>query len=145
MILAAILKTKGGSVVSVTPASRISDVIKVLAEKRIGAVLVCDEQHQLEGILSERDIVRTLADHASATFDMTAEQLMTRSLKVASPETTVAQAMEMMTDGRFRHLPVLASGKLVGLVSIGDVVKARLSQQEHEVDSLKAYVTGAVS
>jgi CBS domain-containing protein len=64
---------------------------------------------------------------------------------VASPETTVAQAMEMMTDGRFRHLPVLAGGKLVGLVSIGDVVKARISQQEHEVDSLKAYVTGAVS
>ena len=95
--------------------------------------------------MSERDIVRTLADHASATFDMTAEQLMTRSLKIASPETTVAQAMEMMTDGRFRHLPVLAGGKLVGLVSIGDVVKARLSQQEHEVDSLKAYVSGAVA
>jgi CBS domain-containing protein len=145
MILAAILKSKGASVLSVTPATRISDVIKVLAEKRIGAVLVCDEQHQLEGILSERDIVRTLADHASATFDMTAEQLMTRSLKIASPETTVAQAMEMMTDGRFRHLPVLAGGKLVGLVSIGDVVKARLSQQEHEVDSLKAYVSGAVA
>ena len=145
MILAAILKSKGASVLSVTPATRISDVIKVLAEKRIGAVLVCDEQHQLEGILSERDIVRTLADHASATFDMTAEQLMTRSLKIASPETTVAQAMEMMTDGRFRHLPVLAGGKLVGLGSIGDVVKARLSQQEHEVDSLKAYVSGAVA
>ena len=145
MILAAILKSKGASVLSVTPATRISDVIKVLAEKRIGAVLVCDEANGLEGILSERDIVRTLADHAGATFDMMAEQLMTRSLKVASPETTVAEAMEMMTDGRFRHLPVLAGGKLVGLVSIGDVVKARLSQQEHEVDSLKAYVTGAVS
>jgi CBS domain-containing protein len=145
MILAAILKSKGSSVLSVTPSTRISDVIKMLAEKRIGAVLVCDEAHQLEGILSERDIVRTLADHAGATFDMTAEELMTRSLKVASPETTVAQAMEMMTDGRFRHLPVLAGGKLVGLVSIGDVVKARISQQEHEVDSLKAYVTGAVS
>jgi CBS domain-containing protein len=138
MILAAILKTKGGSVVSVTPASRISDVIKVLAEKRIGAVLVCDEQHQLEGILSERDIVRTLADHASATFDMTAEQLMTRSLKVASPETTVAQAMEMMTDGRFRHLPVLASGKLVGLVSIGDVVPESLRNRRRLLEAALA-------
>jgi CBS domain-containing protein len=144
MILAAILKSKGASVLSVTPATRISDVIKMLAEKRIGAVLVC-EAGQVAGILSERDIVRTLDEHAGATFEMTAEQLMTRSPKMASPETTVAQAMEMMTDGRFRHLPVVVGGKLVGLVSIGDVVKARLSQQEHEVDSLKAYVTGAVS
>jgi CBS domain-containing protein len=144
MILAAILKSKGASVLSVTPSTRISDVIKMLAEKRIGAVLVC-EAGQVAGILSERDIVRTLDEHAGATFEMTAEQLMTRSPKMASPETTVAQAMEMMTDGRFRHLPVVVGGKLVGLVSIGDVVKARLSQQEHEVDSLKAYVTGAVS
>jgi CBS domain-containing protein len=144
MNLAAILKSKGGSILSVAPATRISDVIKMLAEKRIGAVLVCDADDRLAGILSERDIVRTLADHASATFDMTAEQLMTRSPKMTSPETTVAQAMEMMTDGRFRHLPVVEGGKLVGLVSIGDVVKARISQQEYEVDSLRAYVAGAV-
>ncbi len=145
MNLAAVLKSKGGLILSVTPGTRISDVIKMLAEKRIGAVLVCDADQRLAGILSERDIVRTLAEHAGATFEMTAEQLMTRSLKVTAPETTVAQAMEMMTDGRFRHLPVIEAGKLVGLVSIGDVVKARLSQQEHEVDSLKAYVTGAVA
>ena len=76
---------------------------------------------------------------------MTAAQLMTHSPKITAPETTVAQAMEIMTDGRFRHLPVVENGKLVGLVSIGDVVKARLSEQEHEVDSLRAYVTGAVA
>jgi CBS domain-containing protein len=76
---------------------------------------------------------------------MTAEQLMTPSPKITSPETTVAKAMEIMTDGRFRHLPVVEDGRLVGLVSIGDVVKARLSQQEHEVDSLRAYVTGGVA
>ncbi len=144
MNLAAILKSKGGSILSVGPATRISEVIKILADNRIGAVLVC-EGDQLAGILSERDIVRTLASYASATFEMTADQLMTRSPKMTSPETTVAEAMEMMTDGRFRHLPVVESGKLVGLVSIGDVVKARLSQQEHEVDSLRAYVSGGVS
>ncbi len=144
MNLSAILKTKGNSVLSVTPATRIADVIKLLAEKRIGAVLVCDAG-QLEGILSERDIVRTLATHAGATFEMTADKLMTRSPQVTSPGTTVAEAMEMMTDGRFRHLPVMEGGKLVGLVSIGDVVKARLSQQELEVDSLRAYVSGDVN
>jgi CBS domain-containing protein len=145
MNLAAILKSKGGSILSVAPMTRISEVIKILAEKRIGAVLVCDAEDRLIGILSERDIVRTIASQASATFDMTAEQLMTHSPKMTSPETTVAEAMEMMTDGRFRHLPIVEDGRLVGLVSIGDVVKARLSQQEHEVDSLRAYVSGAVA
>jgi CBS domain-containing protein len=144
MNLAAILKSKGGSILSVTPVTRISDVIGILAEKRIGAVIVVGAEGQMAGILSERDIVRTLAVHAAGTFDMTAEELMTRSPKMTSPETTVAEAMEMMTDGRFRHLPVIDAGKLVGLVSIGDVVKARLSQQEHEVDSLRAYVAGGV-
>lgn len=145
MKLSAILKSKGGLILSVPPDARISDVIKLLAEKRIGAVLVTGENGRLEGILSERDIVRTLAAHASATFDMTADELMTRSPKVTSPETTVAVAMEMMTDGRFRHLPVMEHGKLVGLVSIGDVVKARLEQQEMEVDSLRTYVAGGVA
>jgi len=145
MKLSAILKIKGGSVLSVGPATRIADVIKLLAEKRIGAVLVTDDDGRLEGILSERDIVRTLAIRAAETFDMTADELMTRAPKVTSPETTVAEAMEMMTDGRFRHLPVVHGGKLVGLVSIGDVVKARISQQELEVDSLRAYVAGGVN
>ena len=145
MKLSAILKFKGGSVLSVTPPTTIADVIKLLAEKRIGAVLVTDADGHLEGILSERDIVRTLAIRAAATFDMTAAELMTRSPKVTSPDATVAEAMEMMTDGRFRHLPVMEGGKLVGLVSIGDVVKARISQQEMEVDSLRAYVSGGVN
>jgi CBS domain-containing protein len=145
MKLSAILKSKGGSILSVRPATRIADVIKLLAEKRIGAVLVTDADGKLEGILSERDIVRTLAEKAGATFEMTAEEMMTRSPKVTTPDATVAEAMELMTDGRFRHLPVMEGGKLVGLVSIGDVVKARISQQEMEVDSLRTYVSGGVS
>jgi CBS domain-containing protein len=144
MKLSAILKFKGGSILSVTPATLISDVIALLAEKRIGAVVVIDTDGKLVGILSERDIVRVLAAKAGAIFEMTADQLMTRSPKVTTPDTTVAVAMEMMTDGRFRHLPVVEGDRLVGLVSIGDVVKARLSQQEMEVDSLRAYVSGAV-
>ena len=145
MKLSGILKSKGSNVISVMPGTRIRDVITLLAEKRIGAVVVCDEDHRLRGILSERDIVRTLAAHSAATFDMAAGEIMTRGPKLATPHTTVAAAMEMMTEGRFRHLPVMEHDRLIGIVSIGDVVKARISQQEMEVDSLRAYVAGDVN
>jgi len=145
MKLAVILKNKPAPIISVKPENTITEVVKVLAEKRIGAVLVIDSAEKLVGILSERDIVRTLAKHAAGTFDMTASQLMTPNPTTTSPHNTVAEAMEIMSDGRFRHLPVVDNGKLVGLVSIGDVVKARIDQQEHEVDSLRAYVVGAVA
>src|SRR5271165_1610468 len=143
MTIAAILKHKGHEVADVAPTATIADVTKSLAERRIGAVLVRDAAHQVLGIVSERDIVAALAQHGARTLAMTATQLMTTTLKTAAPETTVAEAMAMMTEGRFRHLPVLQHGKLVGLVSIGDIVKARIMQQESEVDSLKAYVSGA--
>jgi CBS domain-containing protein len=144
MTLKAILKGKPADVFSVMPGTPISKVVDVLAEKRIGAVLVVDEGGRLQGILSERDIVRTLASRAADTLALTAANLMTKMPTTATPETTVVHAMELMTDGRFRHLPIIDNGALVGLVSIGDVVKARLMQQEHEVDSLRAYVAGAV-
>jgi CBS domain-containing protein len=107
-------------------------------------VLVVDEGGRLQGILSERDIVRNLASQAAGTLELMAADLMTKMPTTATPETSVVKAMELMTDGRFRHLPIIDNGALVGLVSIGDVVKARLMQQEHEVDSLRAYVAGAV-
>ncbi len=143
MTVAAILHAKGNSVASVTPELRIADVTHALAERRIGAVLVRDAAGQLLGIVSERDIVRRLALAGAATMDMTAAQLMTSLLHTVGPATTVAAAMALMTQSRVRHLPVLEQGRLVGLVSIGDVVKARLDQQAQEVDSLKAYVAGA--
>ena len=124
------------------PTQTIADVAQLLAAKRIGAVLVMDSARQLLGIVSERDIVKALAAHGSRVLDMTAGQLMTRNLQTARPQTTVPEAMAMMTEGRFRHVPVVENGALIGLVSIGDVVKARIMQQEHEVDSLKAYVVG---
>ncbi len=139
----AILKHKGYEVTTVDPAASIARVVSVLTEHRIGAVLVLDRAEQLLGIVSERDIVRCLAANGARTLDMTAGQLMTRALQIAHPETTVAEAMAMMTVGRFRHLPVIERDTLVGLISIGDVVKARIMEQEYEVDSLKAYVAGS--
>lgn len=142
MTIAAILKHKGSEIIHVAPTATIPDVAHVLAQKRIGAVLVLDSAGQLLGILSERDIARSLATNGARTLEMTATQLMTRAVHTARPETTVGEAMEMMTEHRVRHLPVLDRGALVGIVTIGDVVKARIMQQETEVDSLKAYVAG---
>jgi CBS domain-containing protein len=141
--VAAILKHKGYQVTTVSPTLSIDRVASVLAEHRIGAVLVVDSAGQLLGIVSERDIVRCLATNGARTLEMTAGQLMTRALQVAHPDTTVAEAMTRMTVGRFRHLPVMERDVLAGLISIGDVVKARIMEQEGEVDSLKAYVAGS--
>src|SRR3954454_14193327 len=106
----AILKHKGYQVTTIERTSAIARVVEVLAEHRIGAVLVTDRADQLLGIVSERDIVRCLAANGERTLEMTAGQLMTRALQMAHPETTVAEAMGMMTVGRFRHLPVMDSG-----------------------------------
>lgn len=141
--VAAILKHKGYQVTTVSPTVRISDVAALLSERRIGAALVMDAAEQLLGIVSERDIVRCLAANGARTLEMTAGQLMTRAVQVVHPDTTVAEAMRMMTAGRFRHLPVIDREALVGLISIGDVVKARIMQQDAEVESLTAYVAGS--
>ncbi len=143
MTLAGILKGKPAGSITIIPETRIDDVVKLLAEKSIGALPVMNATGGLLGILSERDIVRSLATKGAATLDMTASELMTASPTSATRHISVADAMEMMTNGRFRHLPIVEDGQLIGIVSIGDVVKARLSQQEYEVDSLRAYVAGA--
>ena len=140
--VAAILKHKGYQVTTIEPAATIAHVVDVLAELRIGAVLVIDRADQLLGIVSERDIMHSIAANGARTLEMTAGQVMTRTLQVAHPATNVAEAMTMMTIGRSRHLPVMDHDVLVGLISIGDVVKARIMEKESEADSLKAYVGG---
>jgi CBS domain-containing protein len=144
MTVAAILKHKGHDIASVSPKAKVPEVVAKLAEWRIGAVLVRDAANQLLGIVSERDIVRALARDGAAVLEMTAAQLMTSSLHTVSPSASVAEAMERMTQSRIRHLPVLEDGELVGMISIGDVVKVRMEQATQEVDSLKAYVAGSV-
>ncbi|MBU6418796.1 MAG: CBS domain-containing protein [Proteobacteria bacterium] len=143
MLIQAILKSKPPGFVSVTSDLPVSGVIDILAKKGIGAVLVV-ENGELIGILSERDVVRSLSRCAAQTLTLLAADLMTRKPITATPETTVEQAMEMMTEGHFRHLPIVEDGQLTGLVSIGDVVKARIDQSQHEVDTLRTYVSGSV-
>jgi CBS domain-containing protein len=142
--VAAILKHKGYQISTVDPTALVSEISQVLSDRRIGAVLVMDSTAQMLGIVSERDIVRSLAANGVRTLEMTAGQLMTRTVQVAHPDTTVDEAMQMMTKGRFRHLPVLDHDTLIGLISIGDVVKARIMHQDTVVESLTAYVAGSV-
>jgi CBS domain-containing protein len=140
--MAALLKRKPAALISVSPDTKIRDVVLVLAEKRIGAVVVQSANNDLLGILSERDVVRSLAANGTDTIDMVASQLMTRAPTTATPATSIFEAETLMTDGRFRHLPIVDGGKLIGVVSIGDVVAGLMDEQAHEVRSLRSYVTG---
>jgi CBS domain-containing protein len=139
--IAAVLKHKGTEVVEVGPRVRIADVVEILSARRIGAVVVRDASAQLLGIVSERDIIHALAANGPRALEMTAGQLMTRALRTATPHTTITEAMTMMTTGRFRHLPVVDHGELVGIVSIGDVVKSRIDELEAEHAQLQSYIT----
>jgi CBS domain-containing protein len=143
MTLKSILKHKTAGFIAVAPDARVSEVIATLAEKHIGAVMVTDHG-KLVGILSERDVVRSMAVQGAQTLDMPASALMTHNPSTATPDFTVEQAMSLMTEGRFRHLPIIENGELAGLVSIGDVVKAVIEQSQYEVESLRTYVAGAV-
>ena len=143
MVVSKILKNKGSEVVSVAPDDKTLSVARVLTERGIGAALVRDASGALLGIISERDIVRGMANQGQGTTQLPAEKLMTRDLVTVTPQTSVNEAMEVMTRRRVRHLPVLENGQLVGLVSIGDLVKARIDEVEHEAAELKAYVVSA--
>lgn len=143
MTIAAILRHKGNEVVSIAAAASVAAVADELTSRRIGAVVVLGEAGELLGILSERDVVHVVSRHGAAALSMTAEQVMTHSVHTIAPPTSIEEAMKMMTEGRFRHLPVVEEGRIVGIVSIGDVVKAQIMNQKEEVDSLRAYVTGA--
>ncbi|MSP01585.1 MAG: CBS domain-containing protein [Acetobacteraceae bacterium] len=143
MTIAAILKHKGHAIITVEATATVPDVSACLTENRIGAVLVMDRADQILGIVSERDIVRSIAANGARTLEMTAGQLMTRAVHLAHPEMTVEEAMRKMTIGRIRHLPVVHNDTVVGMVSIGDIVKSRIMRQDAEVDSMRAYIGGA--
>ena len=142
MTVRAILDTKGHQIESVEPDTRLSAAIKTLAERKIGAVLVMS-QGRVEGILSERDIVRVLGDRGAAVLDEPVSAVMTRKVVSCKQADTVAAIMEMMTSGKFRHLPVVEEGRVVGLISIGDIVKWRVREYEAEQEALREYIKTA--
>jgi CBS domain-containing protein len=137
MKIADVLLQKSRIVHSVRPWLTVGDVVDQLNRFAIGAVLVCDEQGGLRGIVSERDIVRGLGRHGVALLTQPLTEVMTQHVETTRPEESVARAMTRMTTGRYRHLPVVVDGRIVGLVSIGDLVKNRLTELELETGVLR--------
>ena len=143
MTVKAILRDKGDDIIAAAPGDTICDVAKVLGEKRIGALLVLDRERggdPIAGIVSERDIVRAIAQEGAGVLDKPVTHIMTRHVKRCSPADTVERVMEMMTEGRFRHLPVVEDGRLCGFISIGDVVRRRIGEVEAEARDVREYV-----
>lgn len=143
MTIQSILRQKGGDVFSVGPGEDATAIARALSQHRIGAALVRDVNGAVLGIVSERDIVRAVAREGAAALAHTARDLMTADLVTATPATSVAEALGLMTNHRCRHLPVMEEGRLAGMVSIGDLVKARIAEAEQEAENLRAFVTAA--
>ena len=143
MTVSIILAAKGREVVSVEPGTALSSVVALLAERRIGAVLILGVDRRIIGIVSERDIVRALAEHGAAALDNPVSRFMTRRVSTCTESETIASVMEQMTEGKFRHVPVVDQGRVVGIISIGDVVKHRLQQMERDSAALRDYILTA--
>ena len=136
------LDIKGRDVVAVSPDKSLLEVAQVLHEKRIGAVVVTSVEGRVAGIFTERDLVRAMAEKGGEVLDEPVSSIMTVSVQKCREETTVNQLMEMMSAGRFRHVPVEEGNRLVGIISIGDVVKSRIREVELEAEQIKAYIAG---
>jgi CBS domain-containing protein len=143
MTVSIILAAKGRDVVSVEPNATLSSAVALLAEKRIGALVVLGVDRRIVGILSERDIVRALAEHGTDTLGAPVSQVMTRKVSTCTESETIPSIMERMTAGKFRHVPVIDQGRLAGIISIGDVVKHRLQQMERDSEAMRDYILTA--
>jgi CBS domain-containing protein len=143
MIVKTILSAKGSDVISIDPTATLETAVRTLAERRIGALLVLGPDRRVVGILSERDIVRVLAEQGEGALKQPLSQVMTRKVVTCSSSDTIGVIMERMTAGKFRHVPVVEQDQVIGVVSIGDVVKYRLQEMEHESAALRDYIQTA--
>jgi CBS domain-containing protein len=138
--VSAVLEHKGHNVITVAPHDTVGSLVQVLSANRIGAAPVINQDHRLVGIVSERDVIRCMAQHGEAVMSLPVERLMTTEVRTCSPEDAIVELMEVMTLQRIRHLPVMQDGTLQGIVSIGDVVKQRLHEAQSELDELRNYI-----
>lgn len=143
MYVSALLENKGADVVTAAPNTTINQAVALLAENKIGVLVISTNGKSVDGILSERDIVRALAEQGNDLGSTDAATLMSRDVVSCAPGDTIESLMGLMTERRIRHLPVLEDGILAGIVSIGDIVKHRLAEIESEADALRQYVTQA--
>jgi CBS domain-containing protein len=143
ILAAKVLGALGGDVVTIEPTADLAAAAKLLAARRIGALVISGAGGRLAGILSERDIVRTVSEKGAAALQITVGQAMTRNVATCDQDESIASIMERMTAGKFRHMPVVERGRLVGLVSIGDVVKQRVDEIERESEAMRDYIQTA--
>jgi CBS domain-containing protein len=143
MNVSIILAHKGRDVLTIDPTQSLAEAVKLLADKRIGAALVLGADRRIAGIITERDIVRALAERGASVLDEPVSGTMTRKVETCNESESVASIMERMTAGKFRHLPVIDQGRLVGLVSIGDIVKHRVDEMERDSVAMRDYIMTA--
>jgi CBS domain-containing protein len=143
ILAAKVLGDLGGDIVGIDPSADLAAAAQLLSKHRIGAVVIRGAGGRLAGILSERDIVRALAEHGTSALTLQVAKVMTRNVTTCGEDDTIASIMEKMTAGKFRHMPVVSGGQLVGLVSIGDVVKQRVVEIEDESEQLRDYIRTA--
>ena len=138
-----ILAAKGGDIISIAPTATLAAAAKLLSKHRIGAVVIRGAGGRLSGILSERDIVRAMSEHGAAALDIPVGQVMTRNVMTCGENDSIAELMERMTAGKFRHLPEINAEQLVGVISIGDVVKMRVQEIETDATAMRDYIQTA--
>lgn len=145
MRVADVIRGKGSKVVTVTPETDVRTLLSTLSEHKIGAVVVSNDGVSIDGIVSERDIVRALAAHGASVVSEPVRSIMTSDVTTCEMDTHVDELMTLMTEGRFRHLPILVDGTIAGLVSIGDIVKYRVGELEQEREALSKYITSGTT
>jgi CBS domain-containing protein len=143
MNVSSILAAKGRNVVTIEPTATLAAAAQSLSQHKIGAIVVLGPGNRITGIISERDIVRNLASGGLKALDQPVGQAMTREVATCGINDSIEQLMQRMTDGKFRHLPVIEDGELAGIISIGDVVKERLGEMEHETEAMRDYIRSA--
>jgi CBS domain-containing protein len=143
MQVKSILAAKGNDVATASPDAPLMAVMEQLSERNIGAIVVTNDQRKVVGIISERDVVRAMARNGASVVDQPVSEFMTSSVITCIDEDSTHDLMTKMTSGRFRHLPVVADGKLTGIISIGDVVKARINEVQREAEALREYISSS--
>jgi CBS domain-containing protein len=137
-----VLRGKGDFVATIGPDQPVSALLDALSEHRVGALVVSTDGRRVDGIVSERDVVRHLQAHGAGVLDRPVSAIMTTDVFTCTPEKHIEDMLQVMTDRRFRHVPVVVDGRMLGIVSIGDIVKHRLGELQTERDHLEAYITG---
>lgn len=140
MTVAAILAEKGSDVITAKRTDNVTHIIHLLAKHKIGSIVVVNDDGAICGIVSERDIVRDIAVTGALALDAEVSECMTESVISCSSHDTITRVMEIMTENRFRHMPIIENGKLLGLVSIGDVVKRKIQDAEQEAEDMRSYI-----